>query len=124
MKATTHKIENLKMDDGVYKLRREVIGYIYELKNSIPTLPRITVRVTEDHKEILAVARMEENIIWVSKRAINEFDLRTIVYHEIGHAVYGAEHDDNCPIMKPAHSKNERISKVAALNAMKKIANG
>ncbi len=90
--------KNLKMNNETYALRRKVISIIYDARK-LTNLPRIEVRITEDHKKILGRARMNKNIIWVTKEAIKYKCLKAIVYHEILHAVFGIEHDDKCLLM-------------------------
>ena len=95
--------KNKKMNGEVYKLRKNVMSFIYEAKK-LTDLPRIDVRITENHDHILGSARMKDNIIWITSdtsQSDSDF-LRVIVYHEILHAVYGVNHDDNCPLMNPA----------------------
>jgi len=101
-KLISPQLKNLQMNDDVYALRRKVIELIYEAKE-LDDLPRIEVRITEDDKEILGQGRMNQNIIWISRRAVTEFNLRPIVYHEILHAVYGVPHDEKCPLMRKTH---------------------
>lgn len=120
MRYTTRKAKNLRMDDGVYKLRREVMGYIYEAKEVVE-LPRITVRVTENHKTMLGCAKISGNVLWITERAITEWDLRPIVYHEIGHAVFGAEHDEKCPLMKATQNQKEKVTKRQCQEALVKM---
>lgn len=120
---TNSRARNLKMNDKVYGLRREVINLIYEAKE-VSELPRITVRITENHSSMLACARLKNNILWVSLRAIAEYDLRAIVYHEIAHAVFGAEHNENCPLMKRATNKREKLSKALCQDTLKRISRG
>ena len=91
-KYSTPKLKNLKMNDEVYKLRRKVIDLVYEAKSLVPSLPRITVRITEDAGKTLGVAKMKGNIIWVTKRAIGHPNLRVVVFHEIQHGVGGIKH--------------------------------
>jgi|TARA_B100001250_G_C19754238_1_gene769325 hypothetical protein len=100
----TKKIKNFKMNDAVYKLRRQVIDLIYEAKRGGVNLPRIAVRVGEQtakHKNVLGCAKISGNQMWITKDAIDlGLDtLRNIVFHEIAHAVYGTEHDESCPLM-------------------------
>lgn len=93
------------MSPEVYQLRRKVIALIYEAKKLVPTLPRVTVRITDNHETTLALATMKRDYIEVSERAVNcgDFDLRTIVFHELLHAVWGVGHDKSCPLMKTNH---------------------
>ena len=100
----TKKIKNFKMNDAVYKLRRQVIDLIYEAKRGGVNLPRIAVRVGEQtakHKNVLGCAKISGNQMWITKDAIDlGLDtLRNIVFHEIAHAVYGTQHDESCPLM-------------------------
>ena len=101
-KKTTKSFVNFKMSDEVYKNRRKVMDFIYELKNEGFKLPRIDVRIGEDKKcSILGRARLKDNIIWITQKAINhgEMELRTTVYHELLHAIFGCNHVKGCPIM-------------------------
>ena len=54
-KMKTKQIKNFKMNDSVYKLRRQVINLIYEVKSQIKNLPRIDVRIGEprNHRNCL-----------------------------------------------------------------------
>ena len=98
------KVKNLEMNDEVYKLRRKVMDIIYDAKK-MASLPRITVRITEedDNNDIIGLARMKDNIIWISQDAIEEpkIDLRRTVYHEILHAVFGVPHKEEGVLMGP-----------------------
>jgi len=114
------QIKNFKMNDSVYKLRRQVIDLIYEVKKEIRNLPRIEVRIGEarDHN-VLGVAKLSRNQIWITKRAIDmsQDALRNVVFHEIVHAVTGFGHDEKCPLMKSTMdgyllNKNECMTKL------------
>ena len=101
----TSKIKNFKMNDEVYKLRRQVIELIYEAKRGGVKLPRIAVRIGEQkakHKNVLGIATMNGNQMWITKDAIDlGLDvLRNVVFHEIGHAVFNLEHNEKCPLME------------------------
>ena len=100
----TKQIKNFDMNDNTYKMRRQVINMLYEIKKEIKNFPRIEVRIGEerDHK-VLGVAQLKDKKIWITKRAVDmsEDALRNIVYHEVVHAVTGFGHDDLCPLMKP-----------------------
>ena len=99
------QITNHKMNDLVYKKRRQVMNLIYEVKKEFLSFPRIEVRIGEarDHN-VLGVAKLSKKQIWITDRALNmsQDALRNIVYHEIVHAVTGFGHDDMCPLMKPS----------------------
>jgi hypothetical protein len=97
------QIKNFKMNDAVYKLRRQVINLIYEAKKEIKDLPRIEVRIGEARKKnVLGVAMLKDCKIWITDDAINMGDdaLRNVVFHEIVHAVTGFGHDEKCPLMQ------------------------
>jgi|TARA_R100001530_G_scaffold823_3_gene1432 hypothetical protein len=101
----TKKIKNFKMNDAVYKLRRQVIELIYEAKRGGVNLPRIEVRIGEQkakYKNVLGIATMNGNQMWITKDAIDlGLDvLRNVVFHEIGHAVFNLEHNNKCPLMQ------------------------
>ena len=101
----TKKIKNFKMNDEVYKLRRQVIELIYEAKRGGINLPTIAARIGEQkakHKNVLGVATMNGNQMWITKDAIDlGLDvLRNVVFHEIGHAVFNLEHNNKCPLME------------------------
>lgn len=121
----TSRAKNLKMDDDVYKLRREVMKYIYEARE-LAELPRINIRITDDMEgtepdtKILGLAGMGDTvIIWIPKYTLKKgYDLRTIVFHEILHTVYGIDHvNDENDIMYPYH---EKLSKTKAEKEFKK----
>lgn len=99
------KLQNKKMNNEVYKLRREAMKFIYEAKE-ITDLPRITIRIIEDESKLLGAARLGTNEVWICERAVrsSKYDLRTIVFHELLHAVYSIGHDLKCPLMKPTHT--------------------
>ena len=99
---TTKRFVNFKMNDEVYKNRRKVLDFIYELKNEGFKLPRIDVRIGISKKcNVLGKARLKDNIIWITQEAINNGsnELRSVVYHELLHAIYGCNHVKGCPIM-------------------------
>lgn len=101
--------KNLKMNDEVYKLRRAVIDFIYEAKTHVQ-LPRIEVRITEPHKgshsNVLGLAYLSQNVIYIPSNLIENGRLKTyfreVVAHEIVHAVTGFAHDSKCPLMSPS----------------------
>lgn len=93
-------LDNLKMNDDVYKLRRRVIDILYDAKE-LCELPYITVRVTEPHQKILGQARIKDNTLWITENALDKsnVELRLTVYHEILHTVFGVPHIEGCPLM-------------------------
>ena len=104
MKTKTKDITNFDMNAEVYALRRRVMQFIYEVKKTIPTLPRVEVRIgTSKKKEVLGQARLSQRVIWITDKALdmNDDKLRNIVYHELLHAICGTEHDTECPLMEP-----------------------
>jgi len=98
----TKDFRNYKMNNEVYKLRKEVMNLIYEVK-SVYDIPRIDVRIGESNNcNTLGIARLNKNIIWIAEYTINkgvDF-LRNVVYHELLHTIYGIDHDENCPLMQ------------------------
>jgi type III secretory pathway component EscV len=122
----TKKIKNFRMNDEVYKLRRQVIDLIYEAKRGGVNLPRIEVRVGEQssakHKNVLGCAKMSNNQMWITKDAIDLGSdiLRNIVFHEIAHAVYGTEHDESCPLMCSALNEDAVLNKEDCLKHLLK----
>ena len=96
-------VQNYKMDSAVYALRKRVINFIYEIKEHVPNLPRIEVRVGKAKKRnLLGQAVLNKNIVWITDVALknNDKELRNTVYHELLHAVYGTDHDEKCPLMQ------------------------
>jgi hypothetical protein len=108
---------NKQMNQDTYKLRRQVMDYIYRAKNIFKSegveMPRINIRITdlEDPKSlVLGTARMGgDNIIWIpSKTLERNLDLQEIVYHEIVHTVFGEGHIEDCPLMKSTTSGEKK----------------
>ena len=100
----TKQIKNFDMNGSTYKMRRQVIDMLYEIKKEVKNFPRIEVRIGEARNHnVLGVAKLKDKKIWITKKAVDmsEDALRNIVYHEVVHAVTGFEHDDKCPLMKP-----------------------
>ena len=106
------------MTNEVYKLRKKVINVLYELKNMGYNLPRIDVRIGQSkHYNTLALARLNDNIMWVSERAIEQKENKFYhtILHEIIHTIYGCEHDEKCHIMseyqpKVVYNKNKLLT--------------
>tara|TARA_Y100000004_G_C8864932_1_gene390717 strand:+ start:42 stop:479 length:438 start_codon:yes stop_codon:yes gene_type:complete len=121
----TKKIDNYKMDKEVYKKRRQVIDLIYDAKNYGIELPRIEVRIgkaKKGHEHVLGVGRMSKRIIWITENALNRNTdyLRHVVYHEIGHAVFGLNHREDCPLMSSELDKP--VTRKQALSILKEYA--
>lgn len=117
------KLKNLNMNKNTYELRKKVINLLYEIK-TITDIPRINVRITENDNTILGLAIIRKNIIFISKRAIENYDIRLIVYHEILHTVYGIKHNNSCPLMKETINKNEILEKSKIQKIFKKYVKG
>ena len=100
MRMQTTCLHNKQMDSDVYKLRRKVIDLIYEAKKLVD-LPRIDVRVTDNHKFIAGAGCVHDNKIWITEKFVAS---RAVVFHEILHAVYGVPHIAGCPLMAPVYS--------------------
>jgi len=121
-KKTTKSFVNFKMSDEVYKNRRKVLNFVYELKNEGLKLPRVDIRIGKSTKcDVIGKARLKGNIIWITQTAIDNGDneLRTTVYHELLHAIYGCNHVRNCPIMS-ASQPEVVVNKVKAIEIFKK----
>jgi len=98
----TKEFKNYQMNSDVYKLRKEVMNLIYEVKE-VYDIPRIDVRIGESKNcNTLGIARLNNNIIWIAEYTINKgIDfLRNVVYHELLHTIYGVDHDEKCPLMQ------------------------
>ena len=62
---TTKNFTNFKMDNEVYKQRRQVMNIIYEIKNIGLNIPSIDVRIGEDKScNVLGKGRLNDNIIF------------------------------------------------------------
>lgn len=101
--------KNLKMNKGVYKLRKEIIGIVYKLK-SVVDFPRINVRITENpiDKNILGSAQLNSLIIWIPIDTIIHCDYEEkywVVAHELIHTIKGIDHNPLCNLMNPTYKK-------------------
>lgn len=102
-----HGMKNLKMDDKVYQLRRRVMNYINRARKvGGPKLPRVDVRITENHHggHVLGIGLMGDCIVWFPKQLFNEPDhiIAAVTYHELCHAIFSTEHNNKCPLMAPS----------------------
>ena len=95
---TAFNAEMLKMNEQTYNLRRKVINILYELKSEGYRLPRIQVRIVKN-ADAMAYAYNGQNIIHVDEYWINYSNLKLLVMHEVGHAVFGLEKIDGCDLM-------------------------
>ncbi len=101
----TKTMKNLKMNDGVYLLRRKVMAIIYEAKK-LTDLPRINVRITEDDtesKRVLGRGQIGGSVVlWIPQRAfnLNQNDFKYVVYHEIIHTAFNKGHKEH-GLMRP-----------------------
>lgn len=107
---------NLKSGDDTYKKRRKVIEQIYDAKKLAKSigveLPRIEARIVENDpntvkaqhlNNAVGIARMNTNQIWIPENTlVGQYQpyLKEIVFHEILHASFGIQHDENCPLMR------------------------
>ena len=105
-------LQNKRMDDATYQQRRKVLAWVYRAKDLLQTclerdLPRIDVRITERHHNILGVARMGDCVVWVPESTVEASKevLAGTVLHEVLHAVLGQPHVPGCPLMGPTLSK-------------------
>jgi len=102
MSKTVKGFVNHKMNNDVYKNKQKVLNFIYELKNEGLKLPYVRVKIGDAKKcNVLAKAKMKKCEIWVTQKAIDKGsnELRSVVYHELLHAIYGCEHVKGCLIM-------------------------
>lgn len=115
MKQVLNAFENAgykakKMNQGTYSLRKEVMQYIYELKQ-IVNLPRVTIRIVDcQEKGVLGAAYLGHNVVVITDAGFKSPDLRQTVYHEVLHAVYSQNHVKGCPLMA-AHQSGKQHSK-------------
>lgn len=112
---TTKGHKNLKMNNGVYKLRREVMSYIYEAKTLLKgRMDRVTIRITDcDRAEVLGVARMAGKAIWIPADKVSHKNLRATVLHELLHALYAQPHVAGCALMGPVACETTRAEENA-----------
>ena len=105
---STNRGTNKKMNNDVYKQRRQVMDFIYRAKNLLKDnniqLPRIDIRIIDLTKEaagrgVLGVARMNDNIVWIPETTLNKKSLHAVVFHEIIHAALGIDHIKSCKLM-------------------------
>jgi hypothetical protein len=96
---------NKRMNEDVYKQRREVIDLIYKAKNLLRSvgieMPRIDVRITTKQPEVTAigVAQMNGNYIWIPENSLGKSWLYQVVLHELCHAIWGVDHNKKCKLM-------------------------
>ena len=107
----THGLKVSDMNDNTYKLRRNVMNYVYEAKNLLKKegidLPRVTVRIVEPTGTLsdflkkdatkyqpLGIARMGNHDIYIPNYSAlsDALKLKYIVFHEILHAIYNIPH--------------------------------
>lgn len=113
--------KNKKMNNETYALRRKVIEIIYAIKKEVE-LPRIEVRITENNSDgILGSARTGHNVIWIPESTILDASLFHIVAHEIGHAAFGAAHNDKCKLMRPSLSVKGACSESEAIKILSRM---
>ena len=98
----TKYINNFKMNDDTFKLRRKVISILYEAKDQGIKLPRINVRIgsaAAGHENTLGVGGSLN--IWITEKAIDRGYnyLLHVVLHELCHAVFNMDHNEKCKLM-------------------------
>lgn len=107
---TSNRGTNKKMNPEVYKLRRQVMEYIYRAKHLLGgNMDRIDIRIIDlapEHAKrgVVGTARMGQKIIWIPEDTLKEFEgdaLHEIVFHELLHALWAVPHDKKCPLMSP-----------------------
>jgi hypothetical protein len=106
-KMTTSGFKNKKMNESVYAERRIVMDYIYKAKNLLRAngiqMNRVDVRVAtrETGETAVGKARMRDNIIWMPSDYLRSRFTYQVVLHELCHALWGIEHNNDCPLMHP-----------------------
>ncbi len=104
------------MNDETYKLRREVIDFIYKLKEIYPELPRIQVRIVDMVPQVkkesgtLGFAYLGGDAIFIDSDFIKETNntLEYVVAHEILHGSLGIGHvKDSLDIMYFQSQRNK-----------------
>ena len=109
---------NNEMTPETYKKKKKVVRVLYELRDLGFIIPRIDVRIGKSkHYNTLALARLNNNIMWISERAVEQTENKFYhtILHEIIHTIYGCEHDENCHFMstyqpKVVYSKNKLLT--------------
>lgn len=120
--------DNKTMNSDVYKLRRRVMGIIYDIRKVVADLPRVQVRIAEngqgDKANVLGVATMGHAEIWIKDKTFSYSDagLHHVVLHELCHAIFATPHYDKCHLMAP--SVPTSFSKAKARKAFIKYAKG
>jgi hypothetical protein len=107
-KYETNLLKNKEMSGDTYKLRRQVMELIYEAKELLNgNMPRITIRIAEHNGQsnALGVGRMGKNIIWIEEKTLKMEYLREVVYHELCHAIWAINHNEECPLMSSTVGK-------------------
>ena len=102
MSRTVKGFVNYKMNNEVYKNKQKVLNCVYELKNEGLKLPYVRVKIGDAKKcNVLGKAKLSKCEIWITQKAIDNGldELRSVVYHELLHAIYGCNHVKGCPIM-------------------------
>jgi len=109
---------NNEMTPETYKKKKKVVRVLYELRDLGFIIPRIDVRIGKSkHFNTLALARLNNNIMWISERAVEQTENKFYhtILHEIIHTIYGCEHDEKCHLMstyqpKIVYSKNKLLT--------------
>ena len=108
-KGTKFESVNKDMNDDVYKLRSQVMKYIYDAKKLVKTelnveLPRQTIRIVDmtpmGADSLLGFATMGKNSVFIPEKTLSkEYNLKQIVFHEILHSWLRIEHDEKSKLM-------------------------
>ena len=109
-------MQNKQMNENTYKERRVIMNHLYTLKNYVKKqgmdIPRINIRIIEANSKTpaLGVGRAIDTTIWIPikffKNTHLEKHLLFVVAHEVLHAAYNLNHDENCPLMCPRLNTN------------------
>lgn len=120
-RVVTQLATNKVMNPEVFELRRKVIAIVREARDLFPRgeFPRIEVRITDNppKRDFLGVGRMNKCMIWIPEMTVKmkPLQLRHVVFHEIGHAAFGANHTKRCKLMHPIIQDTTRAEQDKAL---------
>ena len=119
-----NKAKVLKMDDELFKFRRQIIGLLYEARTVLGMeLPRIKVRIVEyTDSTTLGTCWIDKDYITLAAKLSQESEntLRAVVWHELAHAYFKAPHVEGCPLMDATLDRSvTKAQLVKALKALK-----
>lgn len=86
--------------------RGRVMEIIYHLKRFV-NLPRLEVKIAkrDEFTNVLGLGFFNRNAIIVPE-GLNDYDLYYVVLHEVCHASFGIDHNENCLLMGETIQRN------------------